>query len=250
MMNNNRLYSLFDIPSSLVVLLVLLTALSAGQAYAQAKTSQQPSTLTAVGNGEIRVRPDLVVVRLGVETETKTAAQARDQNAAIVTKVINALKAQGISEREIETATFQIYPIRRSPTPGQTGEPPIVGYRVVNIISVRTENLDLVPRIIDSSVQAGANTVESVDFQLKDDAAATQNALTRAVADAVQNANTMAKALGIKLIRVYQVQQGGLGVVPPPYPVRGLAMEAASATPIFPGEVTVNASITLTYHIQ
>lgn len=233
-----------------ILLALVFIILASGQVYAQATTAQQPRTLTAIGNAEVRVRPDVAVVRLGVQVEAQTAAQAREQNAAIVTRMITALQALGIRQNQIETSTFQIYPVRRFPNREQTGEPPIVGYRVVNIVSVRTENLDLVPRIIDASVQAGANTVESVDFQLKDDAAARQDALSQASAEAVRNAQTMARALGVRLVRIHQVQQGGVGIVPPPYPVRSLAFEAATPTPIFGGEVTVNASITLTYVID
>ncbi len=248
MLNTDKLSLQRGITLLLVVSAVLLAA---SYGFAQAQNSAQPSTLTAVGNGEVRVRPDLAVVRLGMQTEAKTAGQAREQNAAIVTKVINALKALGIPERQIETSSFQIYPIRRFEDDQKPqGEPPIVGYSVVNIISTRTEDLNLVPRIIDTAVGAGANTVESVDFRLKDDRSARQNALKQAVDDAAANAKTMAEALKVRMVKVYQVQQGGVGVVPPPYPVRSMALDAGAPTPIFPGEVTVSASITLTYLIQ
>ena len=105
-------------------------------------------------------------------------------------------------------------------------------------------------QIIDASVRAGANTVESVDFQLQNESAARQDALRQATAEAALNAKTMADALDVRLARIYQVQQGGVGILPPPYPVRTFAMEAGAPTPIFPGEVTVNASVTVTYVIE
>jgi len=220
-------------------------------AWAQADRSAQLRLLTAVGSAEVRVSPDLAEVRLGVETEAPTATQAREVNAARANEVVSALKAVGIPEKAIQTSAFQIYPIRRfeDETP-RRGEPPIIGYRVTNIVGVRTDKLDLVPGIIDDSVRAGANRVDSVNFILKDDAAPRQKALRMAVADARQNAREMAKELGVTLIRVQSVQQGGVGVTPPPAMFRGLAMEAAAPTPIFPGEVTVSASVTLAYLIQ
>ncbi len=236
--------------SLLVLSATMLTALTASRALAQTTAMQQPRTLTAVGNAEVRARPDRAVVRLGVQTEAKTAAQARDQNATLVNKVLDALRALGITDRQIETSNFQIYPVRRSGNANQQGEPPIVGYRVVNIVSVRTENLNQVAQIIDASVRAGANTVESVDFQLQNESAARQDALRQATAEAALNAKTMADALDVRLARIYQVQQGGVGILPPPYPVRTFAMEAGAPTPIFPGEVTVNASVTVTYVIE
>jgi len=224
--------------------------LGGGPAGAQADRGNQLRLLTAFGESEVRVRPDLVEVRLGVETEAITAAQARQENAARAGKVVDAIKALGIPDGAIQTSVFQIYPVRRFEDRESRGEPPIVGYRVVNIVSVRTEKFDLVPRIIDDSVERGANRVESVSFVLEDEAAARQAALQQAVANACANARTIAKALSVVLVRVQTVQQGGVGVVRPPMLFRAAGGEGAAPTPILPGEVTVNASVTVSYVIK
>ena len=230
-----------------VVISFILTGVPAG---AQTDPGDQLRLLTAFGESEVRVRPDLAEVRLGVETEAPTAAQARQENAVRAGKVVDAIKALGIPERAIQTSVFQIYPVRRSEDREYRGEPPIVGYKVVNVVSVRTEQFDLVPKIIDNSVGAGANRVDSVSFLLQDEAAARQSALQQAVANARANALAMAKALDVELVTVQTVQQGGVGVVRPPMLFRAQAAEAAAPTPVFPGEVTVNASVTLSYLIR
>ena len=232
-----------------LLILVFLVLVGTGVS-AQVTTQTQPPLLTAVGDGEVRVRPDLAQVQLGVETEATTASDARQQNAVRVAKIIQAIKALAIPETQIRTSIFQIEPIRRFDQPNQQGMPPIVGYNVSNIITVRTETFDLVPRIIDDSVAAGANRVDSVSFTLKDDAAPRQTALKLAVANARANAQTMAAELKVSLISVYGVQQGGVGVVPPPVLFRGAVEAAAAPTPILPGEVTVNATVTLSYIIR
>ena len=235
-------------------MLLLLPALAilalSGQAAAQASQGTQPPLLTAVGDGEVRVAPDLAMVQLGVDTEAKTAAEAREQNATLVGKIIQAIKALGIPENQIRTSMFQIQPVRRWDQPNQQGMPPIVGYTVSNIITVRTETFDLVPRIIDDSVGAGANRVDSVSFVLRDDKTQRQTALKQAVANARANAQTMAGELKVKLVSVYSVQQGGVGVMPPSIYYRGASEAAPAPTPILPGEVTVNASVTLSYIIR
>lgn len=244
--------SLFSLMSYLFVILAL-TIMSSQAGYAQVTTSNQLRLLVCTGMGEVNVRPDLVEVRLGVDTEAPTAAAARQQNATRAGKVIDALRALGIPEKDIQTSTFQIQPVRRYPNnEPQMGEPPIVAYRVSNIVTVRTAQMDLAPRIIDDSVKAGANRVDDINFILKDQTAASQEALRKAIANARMNAETMAKELGVKLVRVQLVQQGGAGVIPPPILYRGEAMAAASMapTPVLPGEVTVNASATLTYVID
>ena len=236
----------------LQVLFVSLSILMliGSQTSAQVTQTTQPPLLTAVGQGEVRVRPDLAQVQLGVETEAPSASRARETNAIAVTKIIQALKALGIPESQIQTSVFQIEPVRRSVEPNQQGLPPIVGYDVSNIITVRTEKFDLVPRIIDDSVAAGANRVDMVGFTLKDDSGARQTALRQAVADARQNAQTMAAELKVTVVSVYSVQQGGGGVVQPPILFRGMAAAGPAPTPILPGEVTVNATVTLSYIIR
>ncbi|MHB0914007.1 MAG: SIMPL domain-containing protein [Armatimonadota bacterium] len=232
----------------MIVSLAIFALLSSRPCSAQTSELQ---LLTAVGEAEVRVSPDLAEVSLGVEAEAATAEAAREQAAVTATRIIDAIKRLGIPESAIRTSTFQIFPIRRFPSPDQqTGEPPVVGYQVTNIVSVRTENLAMVSRIIDRGVQAGANRVEGVNFMLRDESAAQTEALSRAIANARANAQTMASSLGVELVRVQTVQQGGLGIVTPSPIFRGAALEAATRTPIFPGEVTVSAVVTLTYVIR
>ena len=218
--------------------------------YAQPAGEERLRLLTAVGNAEVRVRPDLAEVRLGVETEARTAVEARQQNAIRAAKVVDVLKALGVPERALETSLFQLEPVRRFEDRDQSGQPPIVGYRVSNVVSVRTEQLDLVPGIVDESVRAGANRVDSVSFTLRSETVPRQTALRQAVANARENAEAMAKELGVELAGVHNVQQGGVGVGPRPLYFGGLGAEGFAPTPVFPGEVTVSASATLTYLIR
>lgn len=234
--------------SAALPLILVAIVMSAVPALGQATQTQERS-LTAIGTGEVRVTPDLAEVQLGVVTEATTAAEARRQNAARVTQVINAIKALGIPESAIRTSIFQLQPVRRYPNPNQpqTGEPPIVGYQVTNIVTVRTSKLDLAPQIIDQAVKAGANQVNNIGFTISNEAAPRQQALRAAVADARANANAMASQLKVTLGRVLSVQQGG--AIVPPGPVF-YSRAAEAATPILPGEVTVNATVTVTYEIR
>ncbi len=227
---------------------VVLAVPAFGQSAVQTVTMDRG--ITAMGTGEVRVTPDIGEVQFGVVTEATTAAEARQENATRVARVISAVKALGIPDSAIRTSIFQLEPVRRFPTPNQPqiGEPPIVGYQVTNIVTVRTPKLDLVPRIIDAAVGAGANRVDNISFTVSNDAAPRQQALRNAVADARANAEAMASQLGVKLGRVLSVQQGG--AVVPPGPVFYSRAAEAAPTPIFPGEVTVNATVTVTYEIR
>ena len=77
---------------------------------------------------------------------------------------IEALKTLGISEDEIETSRFNIYPIKDYER--KTVE--IVGYRVTNEIAVKTGDLDTTGEIIRAAINAGANKVRWIEFGLNE----------------------------------------------------------------------------------
>jgi len=217
---------------------------------AQSDTSKTPF-LTAMGDSVINVVPDTAEVRIGIVTEAKTATEARNQNAERAQKVVQGMKALGIPDTAIQTSNFSINPVRRFPTnQPQQGEPPIVAYDVNNTISVRTEKFDLVPKIIDQSVASGANSVDGVNFTLKNDQDVRLRALGEASEEARRNAQAMASALGVKLLKLQSVQQGGSGVSPLSVMYRSMAAAEGAPTPIFPGQVSVSASVTVVYTIQ
>lgn len=235
--------------TGIMIIAVILIGLFSGVASAQIERQGKLRLLTAVGNGDASVVPDTAEVRIGVETESLTATQAREENASRVQNLVAVLKSLGIPDKDVRTSSYQINPVRRYDEKIQ-GLPPIVGYNVQNIISVKTEKMDIVPTILDKAVEGGVNRVDSINFSVKNDTAVRQEALRKAVADARANAQQMAKELGVKLDKVYSIQQGG-GVSTPMPMMYAKSMSAdASSTPVFPGETTINASATVVFIIK
>src|SRR5581483_5695368 len=119
-------------------------------------------------------------------------------------------------KRNIHTSQLSLYPITANPRPGEENQPPrIVAFRAQNTVTVRIEDLSLVSRVIDASVGAGGNTIEGIDFGLKDETPARLQALRQGVAEARRKAEAMAGALGVRLVRVQDAEEGGVRVVPP-----------------------------------
>jgi hypothetical protein len=230
-----------------VISLVLLSPV-----YAQAPSvNANLQTLTAYGNAEVRVPPDKLVVDLGVETQAPTTSQASRENAPKARAIVDAMTALGIPMESINTSVYSIQPIQRYPSPSANSQlpPPIVGYQVVNMIAVTTNDLSLASRIIDDGVKAGANRVDNVVFTVKNDTSYRQNALAQAIGNARASAQAMASALGVELVRVQTVEQGGSPVVQPF--ARNIAFAAQAApTPVLPGELSIQASVTIIYAIK
>ena len=214
-------------------------------------------TISVTGTATTEVSPDLLNVRFGVETQEKTAKEALEKNSSLMNAVVDSLKQAGISESEIGTSNFNIYPVydyyNEPLTNRNTQE--LIGYRVSNIISVETKNLDLAAAIIDSGVSAGANRVDSVFFTLSPQKH--QEIKDYLISKAVQNAKSKAqKALspldhsiiGVKAVSLYEF------AMPYPQPMyRGdfAVAEAAIAapTPVFTSDQDVSTTANVVFII-
>jgi uncharacterized protein len=237
-------------------LLLLTLAFPASQLQAQPRVGS--ATLTASGHATISTRPDQALVRLGVVAEAREASLAQQQVNKIIERVINDLRELGLPQEAIQTAHASIHPVHSYPTPVQGGPPPeprIVGFRASNTLQVKVDDLTLIGRVIDAGIRAGANQLEGLNFQLRDDLPARQRALAAATRQAQAKALTLAETLDLQLGGLAEIIEGAdRGIRPPPHPglprMRAAMLEAHTATPIEPGEVQVEAEVTLIYWLR
>ena len=205
--------------------------------------------LVLTAEGEVRVEPDIATVQIGVETDGDTAAEALAINAAAAEKVIAALKEAGIAAPDIQTSRFGISPIyadRKSYSSGEDG-PTVQGYRVTNMVSARTGDLDGLGGVLDRVVSVGANQIRGIHFGLADDTRAMDEARRRAVAEALRRAQLYAEAAGVKLGGIVAIEEfGGHGG-----PVMAEARMAASAAPpIEAGSLSISVQVRVSWEID
>jgi uncharacterized protein YggE len=217
-------------------------------AFAQNSASSPAVRVILVdGNGESRAAPDIANLNLAIETHASTAAEAASRNGAMAEKVIAALKSKLGDKGKISTGGYSLNP-EYDQRPGRE-KPSIVGYTAQNSITLQTGALDLLGALIDSAIAAGANRVNYLNFGLKDDTKARTEAISIATRDARAQAEALAAALGVKLGKIVKASTVS-EVRPIPMQRMGMAMAAQSATPVEPGEVTVPATVSLTYDIE
>lgn len=210
--------------------------------------------LSVQGVGESRVAPDEATVRLGVLAQAPTAQTAMTQANLAANAILAAVRKLGIKAEDIQTSELNLNPVyANDPQPQRGGEPRISGYQATNVVSVRLTNLEQVGPVVDAGLEAGANRLDGVMFGLRNDAAARAEALTRAAEAARAKAETLARALRVRLVGIIEVVEGGVSVFQPVY--RGgarMAMDAAMSadTPVSAGQVGVDANITLRYRIE
>jgi uncharacterized protein len=212
----------------------------------------EPSTLTVGGRGEVSVAPDRAVLRLGAVAQAAKASEAQNQVNQVVQHIIKDIKSQGVADKHITTIDLSIYPVygNQQPEPqGQNPQPVIRGYRASNIIRVQIEELESLGGVIDAGLSAGANRIEGLSFDLKDDGKFRAQALRLATEEADAKASAIARAMEVEIVGIKQISETGISLVRPQMNSGRVFSAKTAATPVQTGQVRVEASLTVTYYI-
>jgi len=206
-------------------------------------------TIEVSGNGQVQVAPDMATVEIAIETSAPTAADAAGSNGALAQKVRDAIRSKLGGKGMMWTGGYSLYPDYNEQPNG--GKPSITGYRAENSITVQTSQLDVVGPVIDAAIAAGANRVNSLSYSLRDDSKARSDAIAKAARDAQAQAQALAGALGVKLGDVMTASTvSEVRPIPLMRAASFSAMSSAAPTPVEAGQVTVPATVSLTYGIQ
>ena len=215
--------------------------------------SQQQVGMWVTGEGKAMATPDVVLLILGIEAEAKTVAQAQRDAAEAMDKVMKALKANGVAEKDIQTQRFNIYPVRRWIEKENREE--IIGYRVTNIVVAKIRQIDRAGSVIDDVAEAGGDLtrIDSIGFAIDDPTPYYKEARAKAVGDAIAKAKQIAAVADIKLGKPIYVSEG-TSYMPPVIQQRDYAMKggdmAPPPTPISPGELEFRVTIQMVYKID
>jgi len=210
---------------------------------------EQVNAISLSGSGSASAQANQATLTLGVQTERPYASEAVSENAATMTAVIEAIKSQGISEDDIKTVTYGVYPT-------YDYEPRrVTGYSVTNMVQVKISEpeLGLIGDVIDAASEAGANRINGISFGLSNDLAEKLklDAYRAALRDAETKANVIAETLNLELTGMLSVSESTYypymayrAAVPEPY-----ALEKAS-TPILEGSLSVSVTVQVVYSFQ
>jgi uncharacterized protein YggE len=216
-------------------------------------------TIAVSGDAELLIPPDFAKVELGVITQAPSVGDALAENSARMSRVIDAMKALGISEKDIRTSAFVIQPKYEKMASGEYDAEQfrtITGYYISNKVSVTVKDLSNVAKIIDESVKAGANASGAIEFGVNSVTTRVDEARRKAVETAYHRAQVLTEAAHMKLgtalsitdnqaetsydngTRGYTNQYGYETVV-----VTGSRVP----TPIEPGLISITAKVTVVY---
>ena len=210
------------------------------------------SRLNVTGTGTVYMEADRVSVQVGVRLSGADVAALQQQANETVKNICESLEANGLDKKDISTANIYLYP--QYDYSGDVEK--IVGYTINNSLTVQTADIEKIGTYIDLAFAAGANTFDSINFSVKDDAAARMQALELAVQNAREKAEVIAAASGKKLGDIEVISEGsrqdyyyanndGLNMV---YAKTEAA--AGAATTVRAAQVSVSAKVEISYELE
>lgn len=200
---------------------------------------------TASGTGEATGIPDTAQLSLGVTKTSSNVTDAQNQTNTAVNKIIQDLKKLGIAEKNIKTINYSVNPNYDFGRGGQN----ITGYTVTQTLEANITPIDVANKVIDAATADGANLVGGITFTFNDKTKADleNKARMQAVQTAREKAQNLAKATGIRLGKIVDVQESN-NAVPRPIMMAAQSSETKSAdTQLQPGENSITINITLSY---
>lgn len=185
------------------VLISVSTAVSLqGQVY------DNRSKISVNGEAVVYVKPDKIVIRLGIETSDPDIMAAKQKNNEILKKTFAVLKESGVEEKEIQTDYLSVEPRYEDGFARRN----FLGFFVRNILAVNLADTGKVEGLITKALQAGVNNIFGVDFQTTEFKKYREQARELALKAAKEKAEKMASVLNLSVGSPIQITENFSGL--------------------------------------
>ena len=234
--------------SLLVSALILALVLSACGPSA----STPARTLTVSGNGTMYLTPDIAYIYIGVHTDDANLATAVSENNTQAQALVDALKKAGVAGADIQTSNFSVYTNSNGGIDKMTGQAIAKGtyYSVDNTVYVTVRDLTHLGSLLNAAVGAGANSINSITFDVADKTAAQAQARKKAMDNAASLAGELAQTAKVSLGAIQTITYSD-NTYSSYYGMGGGGASAPNASvPIQPGQTQVSVSVSVTYAIK
>lgn len=199
---------------------------------------QESHIITLTGRGQTTPIPDIAVIRLGVQTQGEDLIKAQMDNAGLSQEVISSLRQLGITD--IRTFQYTIDKLYEYVNGNRIDK----GYSVRNILEIKLRDISQTGQVIDTAVDNGANVVDLVSFEVSQRDMYYQEALNLAITNAIEKAESISHHLGIPVnLTPTRIEENSA----PPVPLLRNVAERAFTTPIEPGELLIEAYVTVVF---
>lgn len=211
--------------------------------------SSDGTLLSVSAHAEASRVPDVATLSTGVVTQAADANGALRANGEQMNKVMAAIKAAGIAEKDIQTSGISVSPQYRY---AENQPPKITGYQASNTVNIKVREIGKLGQVLDALVASGANQVNGPSFEIDEPEAVYDEARRAALDKAQKRAEMYAKSLDMEVKRIVSISEGG--GFQPPRPVmmrmaKAEAYDAAGAAPVSPGETTLTADLDVVFEL-
>ncbi len=223
----------------LVIGSILLSGLFSNAGIDKALNAKHhDNTIVVTGTGVVNARPDIAIIHLSVISRDENAQQAQAENAQRTSQLVTTLKNTfNLPDTAIQTTSYTV-----SPEYKKTQPPTLLGYVVRHSLSVRIEAIDTLGMLVDTAVQAGADSIDFIQYELSNPEPYQTQALQMAMSQARAKAQAIAESFGQNVIRVIHVSQGQ-------FFYEGVEQEAQQDgdTEILPGFIRITAVLNVEF---
>ncbi len=216
------------------------------------------NTITVSGQGEVFAVPDTGAFTVTVRETAKQVKDAQDAATKKGNAIIDYLKQAGVEDKDVKTTDYSINPQYewvQGACPAGSYCPPgkqvLVGYQVSQTLSVKVRDTKKAGDLLSGVGSRGASEVSGLSFTVDDEDALKAQARDKAIAQAKEKADVLAKSLGVSLMRIVGFYENE-GPMPYAYGMGGAEsasmMKAVPRVPV--GENKIVSNVNVTYEIR
>ena len=190
--------------------------------------------------------PDVATISAGVVTQAIDGNAAMRQNAEQMAKVMAAIKAAGIAEKDIQTSGINLSPQYRYV---ENEAPKITGFQASNTVNLKVRDIAKLGKVLDALAAQGSNQINGPTFEIDQPEPVYDEARLAALKKAQARAETYAKSLGLQVRRIVSISEGGGGNFQP-MPMMAMARgKAEMDTQVSPGETTLSVNLDVVFEL-
>jgi uncharacterized protein YggE len=238
----------------MIILAVAVFTLAASTTIAQDTKSDVVPQITVTGTAEMVVVPDRATISLGIQSRNKDVRKAQQEVTTTMRGIVKALTDLGVDKKNIRTTNVSVQPQYQY----KDGRSYPDGFLCASSVRVKLTDLEIISDVISRSIEAGANDVESLQFERSDITAIKDSVLVLAMRNAREKASRIAAEAGVSVGMPLSISDNTAQWAPSPFQVRGSRMTKSDVVVdglevseqfVAVGEQTVKSTINATFEL-
>lgn len=196
------------------------------------------------GEGSVKIKPDFAIITIGAEIKDADSAKAKKQNDAIISKMIQVIKKSNVAEKDYQTQRVNLYKTREYQEKKD--------YFVANqTITITLRNLDQYEKLMSDLLDAGANTINGVEFKSTQTEKYATEIRGKAVLDAKKKAQDYAGALNQTIGKALIISDQSVVNNPRVYMMKTAEADASGmGQTLAAGEIEISTNVNVVFELK